>query len=148
MLEEAGGIATDKTGPEVGGAVRCWCSPRNGFSYIRKVNKVSVTVEDNFRNGGANFTRTIPFDKLGGGDDQGPGVNARAEKRLMESANGIGFLVAEAAEPVEQTPTPVEEAPVLTKVRHTSGYRGKRQECPGEKTCWLYCPAPSSPRTA
>ena len=63
MLADAGGIATDKTGPEKGGACRCWASPRGGWSYIQKVNKVSVTVLDNWGNGGGNFTRTIPFDK-------------------------------------------------------------------------------------
>jgi protein-L-isoaspartate O-methyltransferase len=132
MLEEAGGIATDKTGPEVGGAVRCWCSPRNGFSYIRKVNKVSVTVEDNFRNGGANFTRTIPFDKLGAVMTKAQVENARAEKRLMESAYGIGFLVAEAAEQVEQTPTPVEEAPVEQAPITQVAIEAKRKSALGE----------------
>ena len=67
MLAESGGTAADKTGPEKGGACRCWASPgryNGGWSYIQKVNKVSVTVLDNWGNGGANFTRTIPFDKL------------------------------------------------------------------------------------
>jgi hypothetical protein len=31
---------------------RPWASPRNGWTYIQKVNKVSVTVLDNCRNGG------------------------------------------------------------------------------------------------
>jgi hypothetical protein len=64
MLENAGGTVTDKTGPEKGGACRCWASPHGGWSYIQKVNKVSVTVLDNWGNGGRNFTRNIPFDKL------------------------------------------------------------------------------------
>ena len=34
------------------------------FIEIQKVNKVSVTVLDNWGNGGRDFTRTIPFDKL------------------------------------------------------------------------------------
>jgi hypothetical protein len=57
---EAGGIATDKVGPEKGGTCRCWASPGHGrgWSFIKKVNKVSVTVEDNWGNGGKNFTRT------------------------------------------------------------------------------------------
>jgi len=63
MLADAGGIATDKTGPEKGGACRCWASPTGGWSYIQKVNKVSVTVFDNWGNGNGNFPRTIPFDK-------------------------------------------------------------------------------------
>jgi hypothetical protein len=50
MMEESGGTAADKVKPEKGGACRCWCSPGHGrgWSYIRKVNKVSVTVEDNW----------------------------------------------------------------------------------------------------
>jgi protein-L-isoaspartate O-methyltransferase len=64
MLTEAGGTVADKKGPEAGGGCKCWASPRNGWSYIKKVNKVSVTVLDNWGNGGGNFTRTIPFDKL------------------------------------------------------------------------------------
>jgi len=66
MMGEAGGIATDRTGPEKGGACKCWASPGygRGWSYIQKVNRVSVTVLDNFGNSGRNFTRTIPFDKL------------------------------------------------------------------------------------
>lgn len=64
MLAESGGTVADKKGPEKGGACRCWASPNGGWSYIKKVNKVSVTVLDNWGNGGADFTRTIPFDKL------------------------------------------------------------------------------------
>lgn len=64
MQTESGGTAADQTGPQVGGGARCWASPRNGWSYIQKVNKVSVTVLDNWGNGGPDFPRTIPFDKL------------------------------------------------------------------------------------
>ena len=66
MQQESGGTATDKKGPEKGGACRCWCSPGYGmgWSIIQKVNKVSVTVLDNWGNGGKDFTRNIPFDKL------------------------------------------------------------------------------------
>jgi phospholipid N-methyltransferase len=64
MMEESGGTATDQKGPEKGGACKCWASPRNGWSYIQKVNKVSVTVWDNWGNGGRDFNRIIPFDKL------------------------------------------------------------------------------------
>lgn len=69
MLAADGGTVTDRTGPEKGGACRCWASPGRfdsnaGWSYIVKVNKVSVTVYDNWGNGGNHFTRTVPFDKL------------------------------------------------------------------------------------
>jgi protein-L-isoaspartate O-methyltransferase len=63
MLEESGGIAADRVKPEKGGACKCWV--RHGqWIEIQKVNKVSVTVLDNWGNGGRDFTRTIPFDKL------------------------------------------------------------------------------------
>lgn len=64
MLGEAGGTVADKTGPEKGGACKAWCSSAGSFSYIVKVNRVSVTLLDNWGNGGENFTRVIPFDKL------------------------------------------------------------------------------------
>jgi len=64
MLGESGGIATDQTKPEKGGACKCWASKHGGWSYIVKVNKVSVSVLDNWGNGGNNFTRIMPFDKI------------------------------------------------------------------------------------
>lgn len=66
MLADSGGTVADRTRPEAGGACRCWCSPGYGagWSKIHKVNKVSVTLLDNWGNGGRDFTRTIPFDKL------------------------------------------------------------------------------------
>jgi len=64
MLAEEGGTVADKTGPEKGGACKCWAGPRGGYAYIQKVNKVSVTILDNWGNGGQNFSWTIPFDKL------------------------------------------------------------------------------------
>ena len=63
MLADAGGIVTDRTGPEKGGACKCWVE-RGSWLYIQKINKISVTVLDNWGNGGKDFTRTIPFDKL------------------------------------------------------------------------------------
>ena len=65
MLADAGGTVADKTGPQKGGAVRCWVG-RGSWVYIQKVNKISVTVLDNWGNGGENFTRTVEFDKLAG----------------------------------------------------------------------------------
>jgi len=34
MLADAGGTVADQTGPQVGGACRCWASPRGGWSYM------------------------------------------------------------------------------------------------------------------
>jgi len=97
MLAESGGIATDKTGPEKGGACKCWASPRGGWSYIQKVNKVSVTVLDNWGNGGNNFTRTIPFDKLSCLMTKAQVDEAKAEGRLIESQNLTGFSLCATA---------------------------------------------------
>lgn len=76
MLGEAGGLETDKTRPEKGGAVQCWV--RSGqWLEIQKVNPSSVTVLDNWGNGGKDFTRTVPFDKL-------RAVKSRAEWLQMQ----------------------------------------------------------------
>jgi SAM-dependent methyltransferase len=105
MLKESGGIVTDKVGPEKGGAVRCWSSPGfgKGWSYIKKVNKVSVTVEDNHGNGGKNFTRTMPFDKLKAVMTRAQVDEARASGRLVETAFKDGFFLHD----TEPDPMPV-----------------------------------------
>jgi hypothetical protein len=95
MLGEAGGIAADKVGPEVGGACKCWASHRDCMSYIKKVNKVSVTVWDNWGNGGKNFTRTIPFDKLTKLMTAAEVQAARENGTLCETADGTGFAIVE-----------------------------------------------------
>lgn len=63
MLAADGGTVADKTGPEKGGACKCWVG-RGAWLEIVKVNKVSVSVADNWGNGGPDFLRTVPFDKL------------------------------------------------------------------------------------
>ncbi|WP_459203491.1 DUF3560 domain-containing protein (plasmid) [Ralstonia pseudosolanacearum] len=116
MLAEAGGTASDKVAPEKGGACRCWASPSGGLSYIVKVNKVSVTVLDNWGNGGENFTRTIPFDKLGALMSAAQVAEARAQGRLVETTDQTGFYLREAptntdsAEPATTTATPAAPA--------------------------------------
>lgn len=106
MLDDAGGTASDKTGPEVGGAVQCWASPRGGWSYIRKVNKVTVTVQDNWGNGGANFTRNIPFDKLAAVMSKAAVDEERAEGVLIETDDKTGFYIATGS--VSPAPSPAE----------------------------------------
>jgi hypothetical protein len=100
MLGEQGGIPADRTRPEKGGAVRCWASPGHGkgWSYVKKVNKVSVTVEDNWGNGGANFTRTVAFDKIKAVVSKADVDAARAAGRLHEGFAGLGFFLDEPAE--------------------------------------------------
>lgn len=98
MLAEQGGTVADRTKPEKGGACRCWASPNGGWSIIQRVNKVSVTVLDNWGNGGRNFTRTIPFDKLVALMTKAEVDAVRAAGRVQDSADGIGFYLRVAAE--------------------------------------------------
>ena len=95
MLADAGGTVSDRTGPEKGGGCRCWCSPGHGkgWSYIQKVNKVSVTVLDNWGNGGANFTRTVPFTDLKAIMSAADVAAARLEERLIEGDGGTGYYL-------------------------------------------------------
>lgn len=112
MLAEAGGTASDKVAPEKGGACRCWASPSGGWSYIVKVNRVSVTVMDNWGNGGNNFTRNIPFDKLAALMSAAQVAEARAQGCLVETTDQTGFYRREAptstdgAAPATTTATP------------------------------------------
>lgn len=99
MLADAGGIVADRNTPQKGGGCRCWASPTGGWSYIVKVNKVSVTVEDNWNNGGANFTRTIPFDKLKAIMSPAEVAEARQAGRLIESADKTGFYINHTSAP-------------------------------------------------
>ena len=109
MLADAGGTIADKTGPEKGGAVRCWVG-RGSWVYIQKVNKISVTLLDNWGNGGANFTRTVEFDKLAGVMTAAQVEQQRAAGLLVELANKTGFTLR--AAPTDETtdPTPPERA--------------------------------------
>ena len=117
MLAADGGIEADKNKPEVGGACKCWASPRGGWSLIQKVNKVSVTVLDNWGNGGEDFTRTIPFHKL-------TAVMSRAE---VDEARQAGLLAGECpigfflrpkpsqAEAVSESAKPAQEEPNIVQ---------------------------------
>ena len=106
MLADAGGTIADKTGPEKGGAVRCWVG-RGTWVYIQKVNKISVTLLDNWGNGGANFTRTVPFDKLAGVITAAQVEQQRAAGLLVELANKTGFtLLAAPTDEAKATESP------------------------------------------
>lgn len=109
MLADAGGTAADKTGPEVGGACKCWASHRGGWSYIQKVNRVSVTVLDNWGNaadadGSRNFTRTMPLDKLAAVMTRAEVERARADGRLVEYADKTGFFLTDTPAPKPTQP--------------------------------------------
>jgi protein-L-isoaspartate O-methyltransferase len=118
MLADAGGTVADRTGPEVGGGCRCWASPRGGWSYIRKVNKVSVTVEDNWGNGGQNFTRTIAFDKLAGVMTKADVDAARVEGRLIE-IDTQGFMLCDSAPKAPTVEAPKPEAGAFEAMRES-----------------------------
>ena len=92
MLADTGGTIADKTGPEKGGAVRCWVG-RGTWVYIQKVNKISVTLLDNWGNGGANFTRTVAFDKLAGVMTVAQVEHEQSAGLLVELANKSGFTL-------------------------------------------------------
>jgi protein-L-isoaspartate O-methyltransferase len=127
MLDEQGGTVTEKTGPEKGGAVRCWCAPGNGrgWAYIQKINKVSVTVLDNWGNGGANFTRTVPFTDLKGVITKAEVDAARAEGRLIESETKQGFYLTD---PTPTRTSEAEAAPAPEPTRATTDTRAKIEE--------------------
>jgi hypothetical protein len=83
----AAGADPNEVKPEKGGACHCWASQYrydNGYSIIQKVNKVTVTVLDNWGNGGKDFTRNIPFDKLS------KLMSAAQVQEARESGNLIG----------------------------------------------------------
>lgn len=90
MLGAQGGTVTDRTRPEKGGACKCWVS--RGWMEIQKVNKVTVSVLDNWGNGGKDFLRTVPFDKLSAVmtkadfDAYKAGVNAPEVQQDLEQA--------------------------------------------------------------
>ncbi len=107
-LSASGGTVTDRKGPENGGACKCWASHRGGWSYIQKVNKVSVTVLDNWGNGGGNFTRAIPFDKLGTVMTAAEVRAARDNGTLIEADDKTGFFLTDAPAPAP-TPEPAPE---------------------------------------
>ena len=108
MLAEGGGTIADQNKPEKGGACRCWASPRGGWSYIQKVNKVTVSVLHNYSDGGRAFALTVPFDKLTGMMSAAAVEDKRNAGLVIESDKGIGFYLAatppQAEEPREEPP--------------------------------------------
>lgn len=116
MLAADGGIETDKTAPQVGGACKCWASPRGGWSLIQKVNKVSVTVLDNWGNGGDDFTRTIPFHKLKAVMSRAE-VDAAREAGLLAGECPLGFILRSKPSQAEAVsePAPAQEEPKVAQ---------------------------------
>lgn len=108
MLEDAGGTVADQTKPEKGGACRCWCSPHHsgGWSYVVKVNKVSVTVLHSWGNGGAPHRVTVKFEDLTAIMTQAQVEDARQAGRVTDTEDGRGFYLADAPTP---SPEPTDE---------------------------------------
>lgn len=104
MLGAAGGIAADQVKPEKGGACVCWTSRRGGWSYIERVNRVTVSVLDNWGRGGRNFTRTIPFDKLSRLMSAAQVQEKRASGSLVEFADKTGFALREVSQEKARDP--------------------------------------------
>ncbi len=125
MLAEAGGTVTDRAGPEQGGACRCWASPRGGWSYIQKVNKVSVTIRDCWSTG-APFRRLVPFDEITGIISAADVRAAREAGTLVEVKNGVGFVLTDAPppKPAPERPRPdAEPAFDAMKAQLTAGVK-------------------------
>lgn len=110
MLDETGGTVADRKPPEKGGGCRCWASPRNGWSYVEKVNKVSVTIRDTAGYGGRTFTRTIPFDALTATMSAAEVEEARAAGTLINSSDGSAFFLSDAPPPAAKVAEPAEAA--------------------------------------
>ena len=123
MLADAGGTVADKTGPEKGGAVRCWCSPGygKGWSYIQKVNRVSVSVLDNYGNSERNFSRVMPLDKLLEVMPAAKVAELKAAGRLAEIPGGSGFYVRPEGDGESRAPTRAEAA----HIAHQDATHGK-----------------------
>lgn len=125
MLGEQGGTVSDRIGPELGGAVRCWASPNYGraWAYIKKVNKVSVTIGEMAAYGGRIFTRTVPFDKLVALMTAAAVEAARESGRLTDIAGGVGFSLAE----TDTNPPKVEDSAQVVKPA-PSGATGDKED--------------------
>lgn len=98
MLNEAGGLVTDRTGPEVGGAVLCLWGPRGGWAYIKKVNKVTITIWHQWSNGGRVFKHNEPLDKIRDVMTKAQVEEARAAGKIQEAPEGIGFWLMQSRE--------------------------------------------------
>jgi protein-L-isoaspartate O-methyltransferase len=126
MLAESGGTEADRTKPEKGGACRCWCSWRGGYSTIQKVNKVSVSVLDTWGNGGADFPRTIPFDKLTGLMSKAEVDAARDAGRLI-GETPRGFHLAGVPSPEPTKPTEAEPVPASETTERAEAFDALKQ---------------------
>ena len=111
MLAEAGGLSTDRTKPEVGGAIKSWHF-RGGWSYIQKVNKVTVTIWDFYQYSTKPYRANVPLDKIREVMSAAEVNIAKQEGRVHETGVGgkvTGFALADAVPP----PIPAPETPIV-----------------------------------
>lgn len=77
--------------PEIGGAVRCWCSPAGGWSRVVGARRSTVIVLDAW-NGGAAFRREIPREAvrevMGAGE-----VALAARSGRLQALGASGFRI-------------------------------------------------------
>lgn len=120
MLAEQGGTVADQTKPEKGGAIRSWHFA-SGWSYITKVNKVTVTVLEKTSYGERPYRANVPFDKISAIMSAAEVNMAKQEGRVQEVAapNGVvvGFRLAPVEPPPPHEPKPEPEAnPTVDKI--------------------------------
>lgn len=111
MLADSGGTATDKTGPEVGGAVRSLWSPERGaWAYIQKVNKVTLTLWHTYNRGsGRVFRQKVPLTDVQVIMSKAEVEAASSEGRVTDICEGekkLGFRLAEPAPTKEDNVCP------------------------------------------
>jgi protein-L-isoaspartate O-methyltransferase len=120
MLQESGGLESDKVAPEIGGAVRSLWGPRGGWAYIFKVNRITVTIRHQWNDGGRVFNHNEPMDKIREVMSKAQVDEARESGRLVESENGAGFWLAETpkdTEPPKEQTQKQETMPAIEAMR-------------------------------
>lgn len=108
MLAESGGTLADRTKPEVGGAIRSWYG-MGKWSYIVKVNKVTVTILDAPTYGERVYRANVALDKIVGIMSAAEVNIAKQEGRVSEFGKGdkiVGFRLADLTPP--EAPKPIE----------------------------------------
>lgn len=123
LLENAGGTVAGQAKPEKGGACKCWVGGHGEWRTIMKVNKVSVTVLDNRDNGGSNFSRVVPFDKLTDLMSVSDLTARRDAGLIRDNRHGTGFFVLESPTPAEPAGTAGFASPEA-KVQWLAGANG------------------------
>lgn len=115
MLADQGGTVADRQPLEIGGAVQCspW-SPRGGWSYIVKVNRVTVTIRHQWASDRI-FNHNEPITDIRAIMTRAEVEEARANGKLKETENKTGFHVLQSREEFDQANPPKPE-PAAEKI--------------------------------